>query len=387
MPAMPDFDAQRLRPAVYHDWLNGMRGGEKCLEAVLALFPRAEVFTLFYEPENVSAALRRHPVHEHPIASLPGARRHYRKLIPLLPLVVGHWPRPSGFDFVLSMSHCAAKGFRTAGLPHLCYCFTPMRYVWDRYSDYFERPGAGFESHLMALLRRPLQAWDRGSSRSVDLMLTSAKFVQQRIRQTIAKESAVVPPFADLEFFTPDPAVPKEDFYLVVSSLVPYKKVEIAVRACAKLGRRLVVVGAGPERERLAREAGSRAEFRGWLPDEAIRDLYRRARAFLFPGVEDFGITPLEAMACGTPVLAYGAGGALETVVDLRSDAAGGTGLFFHRQDPVALAETLSDFEAMQSSFRPAALRAQSERFSRARFQTGVLQAVERLLAGGAPRA
>ncbi len=382
------------RVALVHDWLNGMRGGEKVFEVLCELFPDATVFTLFYEPERVSETIRRMKVVESSLVRVPGARRHYRALLPLLPRAVERFPT-TDFDLVISTSHCVAKGVRPPrrGL-HVCYCFTPMRYIWDQFDSYFPvrdgwktwkrhipgKQSIELKSSLMGQLKRQamtairpcLQKWDRETAQRVDAFLADSENVARKIRRYYGREARVVYPPVDTEFFTPVPgtgsrtrakASPDDSDapYLVASALVPYKRIDRAIGAVQRLGRRLVVIGEGPERKRLQAMAGPTVEFRGWVTNDELRDAYRRARALLYPGEEDFGITALEAQACGTPVVALGRGGALETVVK------GKTGLFFPEPLEASLAAALQQFETRR--FDPADCRAQAERFRRPLFR------------------
>jgi len=380
------------RVALVHDWLNGMRGGEKVFEVLCELFPRATVFTLFYERERVSDPIRRMRVVESPLAKIPGARRHYRSLLPLFPWAVTQFPT-SDFDLVISTSHCVAKAARPPrrGL-HLCYCFTPMRYIWDQFDDYFPSDnGAGswsdvaLNSHwrtalnsgllrmkraAMRALRPRLQRWDRQTADRVDVFYADSRNIARKIRRYYGRRATVLYPPADTDFFTPGDTPPGDDApYLVVSALVPYKRIDRAIRAANQLERPLIVVGDGPERRRLQSLAGRAVTFRGWIDDEALREAYRGCRALLYPGEEDFGITAVEAQACGRPVIALARGGALETVVD------GKTGLFFGDPTPEALAEAMRAFE--QTAFQPLACRRQSERFARKRFSATLRKETE----------
>ncbi|HXG16859.1 MAG TPA: glycosyltransferase [Calidithermus sp.] len=355
------------RVALVHDWLTGMRGGERCLEVFGELFPDADLFTLLHVPGSVSPLIERRRIVTSFVQRLPGAARHYRRYLPLFPLAVERFDL-TGYDLVLSTSHCVAKGARPApGARHVCYCFTPMRYVWDLYEDYFgARAGLGVRV-LMPPVAAALRRWDRRTSERVDRFVAISRFVADRIRRCYGREADVLPPPVDVQRFRLADGTP-EDFYLVVSALVPYKRVDLAVDAATRLGRRLLVVGTGPEERRLRARAGPTVEFLGWRPDAEVADLYRRCRAVLFPGLEDFGIVPLEAMAAGRPVIAYGAGGVLETVVPPGGDEPP-TGLFFHSQSVDALVEAIQAFERQERRFSPRALRARAEAFDRPRFK------------------
>jgi glycosyltransferase involved in cell wall biosynthesis len=362
-----------MRVVLVHDWLTGMRGGEKVLEALAELFPTAPILTLVHIPGKVSRALESHPIEVSWLGRLPGARRHYRRLLPLYPAAMATLPVPP-VDLVISSSHAAAKAVRKPpGAIHVCYCHTPMRYLWDLYDDYFAPGRAGLATRLaMRALRDPLRRWDLAAARGVDHWLANSANVQERVRRIYGSEARVLHPWVDLERFTPGPVADGDangGRYLVVSALVPYKRVDLAIAAAARLGRGLDIVGVGPEGDRLERAARDRdVRFLGWLDDRAVADAYRRARALVMPGEEDFGIVPLEAMASGRPVIACARGGALETVVD------GENGVLFAPQTRDALAEAMLRLEAM--TWDAERVRSHAERFSRARFLDGARTAL-----------
>jgi glycosyltransferase involved in cell wall biosynthesis len=282
---------------------------------------------------------------------------------------------------VLSSSHCVAKGARpAAGVPHVSYCFTPMRYVWDLYDDYFGRHAGLLTRTVMPAVAARLRRWDRRSSARVDRFVAISRHVAARIDRCYGRSAEVVHPPVDVGRF--EVASGDDDgFYLVVSALAPYKRLDLAVRAAGLLGRRLLVVGWGPQERRLRALAGPGVEFLGPRSDEEVAELYRRCRAVLFPGVEDFGIVPLEAMASGRPVIAFGAGGALETVI-APGDARAPTGLFFHAQTVEALADAMRALESGTVAFEPKALRARAEEFDRARFKERIASVLAECLRG-----
>jgi glycosyltransferase involved in cell wall biosynthesis len=268
-----------------------------------------------------------------------------------------------------------AKGVLAPGGEHVCYCFTPMRYVWDMYGEYFGRGAGVLTRALMPPLAAALRRWDRRTSRRVDHFVAISRLVADRIRRCYGRPAEVIYPPVDVQRFRLAEEEP-EDFYLVVSALTPYKRIDLAVAAASRTGRRLKVVGTGPEEARLRALAGRTVEFLGWRDDEEVADLYRRCRALLFPGLEDFGIVPLEAMACGRPVIAFGVGGALETVVPLDGDEPA-TGLFFSEQTPEALAQAVARFEREAHRFAPKFLRARAEQFDRPRFKERIAKYIE----------
>jgi glycosyltransferase involved in cell wall biosynthesis len=349
----------RPRVALVHDWLTGMRGGEKVIEALAALFPEAPLFTLFHFPGSVSPAIESHPIRTSFLQRAPGIRRHYRRYLPLFPAAIEEFDL-SGFDVVVSSSHCVAKGvIAPPDAFHLCYCHTPMRYAWDQEHAYF--PGrSGVTARLRSLALTALRAWDASSAARVNLYAANSRFVARRIRKYYGRPAVVVHPPVDVEFFTPGPA-DEQGYCLMVSALAPYKKVEQAMAACERLGLELRVVGEGPERKRLAAMAGPRVRFLGHVEAEELRQLYRGALFFLQPGVEDFGIASVEALACGTPVVAAARGGILDVVEDGRHGV-----LYPDWQGPSALAEAVD--KARRIGFNSLDLRDRAELFSVARF-------------------
>jgi glycosyltransferase involved in cell wall biosynthesis len=344
-----------------------MRGGERCLEVVCELYPEADLFTLLHVPGSVSPLIEGRRIVTSFIQRLPGAARRYRHYLPLFPAAVGRFDF-SGYDLVISLSHCVAKGARPRpGALHLCYCFTPMRYVWDRYDDYFGR-GAAWPVRLgMRPIAVALRRWDRASSRRVHHFMAISAFVADRIARCYGRAAEVVHPPVEVQRFTL--AEEPGRYFLVVSALVPYKRVDLAVRAATRLRTPLVIVGSGPEEGRLRALAGPTVRFAGWRPDVEVADLYRGCKALVFPGVEDFGIAPLEALASGRPVIAYGQGGVQETMVPLNGGEGPPTALLFERQTEEALADAMVRFEDVKSVFEPKALRARAERFNRPLFK------------------
>ena len=353
-----------MRVALVHDWLTGMRGGEKVLEVICERFPDAELFTLLHVPGSVSRTIERHRIHTSALQLLPGVSRYYRECLLLFPTLVERF-RLDRFDLVISSSHCVAKSaIARPGACHICYCHSPMRYAWDQFDAYFGpdrlgRAGSGVMRRVMARMAR----WDRDTSGRVDRYVTNSQHVAGRIGRYYNREAIVVYPPVDTEFFHPGTA-DHEPYALVVSALVPYKRLDVAIEACRLAGVPLKIAGSGPERgalEQMARAGrGAEVEFLGRVADEDIRELYRRAAFVLMPGEEDFGIVPLEAQACGRPVVALGRGGALETVVP------GETGVLVDDLTPAAFAGAIRDVVSMR--FDPARIRRHAERFGRARF-------------------
>ncbi len=358
------------RVALVHDWLTGMRGGEKVLEAIAELYPGSPIFTLVHVPGSVSTALESHRIVASLVNRLPASATRYREYLPLFPTVIEQFDLDA-FDLVISTSHCAAKSVVVPGrTPHICYCHSPMRYAWDQFDSYFGPDQVGpWKSRLLRRVLARLARWDAATAARVDRFVANSLYVAARIRRYYNREATVVYPPVDTEFYHPDPARRPEPFFLIVSAMVPYKRLDVAIRACRRAGARLTIVGRGPEEARLRAMADDAVEFRGWLADEEIRDLYQRCSAVLMPGVEDFGMVPVEAMACGRPVVALARGGAVESVAD------GQTGILVHDDSADAFADAIAEVPA--KAFDPAAIRRHAEQFSRARFQREFARVVE----------
>jgi glycosyltransferase involved in cell wall biosynthesis len=355
--------------ALVHDWLTGMRGGERCLEVFCELFPEADLYTLLHVPGSVSPTIERRRIVTSFIQRLPDVERRYRQYLPLFPAAIRRFDL-RGYDLVLSSSHAVAKSVRAAEPErHVCYCFTPMRYVWDLYPDYFGPRAPLATRLLMPPVAAWLRGWDRRTAAGVGHFVAISRFVADRIRRAYGRAADVIHPPVDLARFRLEET--PGSFYLVVSALTPYKRVDLAVEACSRLGRPLLVVGTGPEEQRLRALGGPTVRFLGGRSDAEVAELYAGCRAFLFPPLEDFGITPLEAMACGRPVIALGQGGARETVVP-PGTAEPPTGLFFERQTVEDVVEAIRRFEADPGQFEPKALRRRAEAFDRPRFRERV---------------
>jgi glycosyltransferase involved in cell wall biosynthesis len=356
------------RMVLVHDWLTGMRGGEKCLEPLCRRWPAARLFTLLHRRGSVSGTIEATRILPGPLNRLPRVERYYRYLLPLMPFAAG-W-RVTDADLVVSLSHAVAKSARPPqGVPHVCYCFTPMRYAWHMRDAYFRATGVfgKLKAKAVDLLLARIRDWDRRTAERVTHFVAISNTVRDRIRDCYGRDAGVIYPPVDTAFYTPSNA-PREDFYLVVSALAPYKRFDLAVEGCRKLGKKLVVIGSGQHAAKLKANAGPHAEFLGWQPDEVIRDHLRRARALLFPGEEDFGIVPLEAQACGCPVIGFGKGGLTETVRPL-GEVVGPTGVFFAEQTVDAAAEAIERFEREADRFDPRLARRQAVRFRQERFE------------------
>ena len=367
-----------MKTALSHDWLVHLAGSERVLESMHALYP-GPIHTLLCDPAAIrGSAFEEADIRTSFLQRLPGAVHHHRSLLPLFPLAAAAFDL-SDFDLVLSSSHAAAKSVRTRpGQLHICYSHTPMRYAWDLMEDYLA-PLHPLKRVLARRLLLRLRGWDRRTARGVDHFLANSAFTAERIRRCYGREATVLHPPVEVERFRP--AARKGRHFITVSRLVPYKRVDVIVAAFNQLGLPLVVVGRGPERDALAAAAGPNVELAGALDDEALATVLAEARGFVIAAVEDFGIAPVEAQAAGTPVVALGRGGALETVVD------GETGTFFREQSPEALAEAVERLMGMEDRIDPARLRVQAERFSRRRFERAYRTFVEARLGERGARA
>ncbi len=364
-----------MRVALVHDWLTGMRGGERVLHEIAGLYPDADLYTLVHVPGSTSPRIEDRNIHTSALSRLPGVRRHYRALLPLFPMAIEAF-RLRDYDLVVSTSHAVAKGIRAPeGAIHICYCFTPMRYIWDQIDAYL---GRGAVRMLATPLVAYLRHWDRTRSgpERVHTFLAISRTIADRIRRHYGREAPVLYPPVDTQRFVPD-GRPPDDFFLLVGGFVPYKRDDIAIDAFRRTGQKLVVAGDGPGRAALAADAPPNVEFTGRISDAELAGLYARCRALIYPSNEDFGIVPVEAQACGRPVIAYGAGGAAETVVPPDAQSTGPpTGIWFPVQTSDSLAAALERFGALESQFECDAIRAHAEVFSVPRFQREFSDAV-----------
>lgn len=380
--------------ALVHDWLTGMRGGEKCLEVLCDLFPGAHIFTLVYKMGSVSPAIAAHTVTTSFLQRIPLAATHYRYLLPLFPLAVEGLDL-EGYRLVISTSHCAAKGVvPPPEACHVCYCLTPMRYVWDLFSAYFRRgPYRKIPAPVARIVTHYLRSWDVSSSTRVDHFLAVSKFVASRIRRYYARDASVLYPPVDCSRFAVSASSPK-NYYLLVSAAAPYKRVDLALEAFAKLDRPLRVVGT-ISREDLARLRSFRRasiSYAGWVSGDELAGLYADCKALVFPGEEDFGMAMVEAQASGRPVIAFGKGGALEAVRGIQVTRLGAirpgrrrvpyTGVFFSEQTADSLARAVEAFESIEAHFDPEVIRSWAQRFDRPVFERGFLRCLQKVLAG-----
>ncbi|MEC9069461.1 MAG: glycosyltransferase [SAR324 cluster bacterium] len=358
-----------LKVALVHDWLTGMRGGEKCLEVLCELFPEADLYTLLHQKGKLSQNIESRSIRTSFVQHLPFGLKKYRHYLPLFPLAIEQFDL-SAYDLIVSSSHCVAKGVRPNNSTfHISYVHTPMRYVWDQFNTYFRQPRTSWPVRIGAELMRPyLQRWDRNTAKRVDTFLCNSNNIRKKILEYYGRESQVIYPPVDLSRFKPGDT--KADYYLMVGAFAPNKRVDLAVHAFNKLKLPLKISGSGQDEEYCRSIAGETIEFLGTLSNEKLLELYQQARALVFPGEDDFGITPLEAQACGTPVIAFAAGGVLETVTDQ-------TGLFFKEQKVEALVKAVEIMEHKWEVFVPEKFQEQLSRFGRGHFKEQMAHAIE----------
>lgn len=357
-----------MKVALVHYWLVGMRGGEKVLEALCELYPEADIYTHVLDRNSISERLAQHAIYTTFINKLPRAKTWYQKYLPLMPIALEQLDL-RGYDLVISSESGPAKGVITdPTATHICYCHSPMRYAWDMYQDYLEETG-----FLTRLLMRPLmhylRIWDFVAAARVDHFVSNSRYVAARIEKCYRRSAEVVPPPVATGDFSPASEI--EDYYLMVGQLVAYKRADLAVEAFGKMGKRLVIIGEGEQLDYLREIAAPCIEFLGWQPLSEIQRRYARCKALIFPGVEDFGIVPLEAMACGRPVIAFARGGALDSVRD------GVTGLLFPAQTADSLIETVDAFERNPGQFDTRVLVDWAANFSTEQFKKRMLAVID----------
>ncbi len=370
-------DVGGRRVVLVHDWLTGMRGGEKVLESLCRLFPTADLLTLVHARGTTSPLIEARRIRASAVQYLPKPARFYRHYLPFFPAAIEGFDLDD-VDLVVSTSHCAAKSVVPDGRAiHVCYCHSPMRYAWDQFESYFGQERLG---RMGSALARPVLAWlarwDRDTAHRVTHFVANSRFVAGRIGRYYNREASVLHPPVDTRFFAPGDG-PPQPYFLVVSALVPYKRIDVAIRAAARLGVPLTIVGTGPDEARLRALAGPDTTFAGAVDAATLRTLYRRATALVLPAEEDFGIAPVEAMACGRPVVALGRGGATETVVP------GTTGFLVDEPSADAFADAM--VRVRDTAFDTQALVAHAETFSIDRFDDGLRRTLTGALAGGRP--
>jgi len=359
-----------LRVAIVHDWLNQIGGAEGVLETLMEMFPAATVYTSMYWPEAMPAAYSQWDIRTTWMDRLPGIHRHHQPYLLCYPMTFGRLEL-QGFDLVISNKSAFCMGVRTAsGTRHVCYCLTPTRFVWD-FDVYVSRERiGGLARSLVWPLLGWFQRWERAAADRVDAFIAISEAIQARIQRYYERESEIVYPPVDTTRFVPLPDGSHDDYYLIVSRLVPYKRIDLAVQAFSELGLPLWIAGSGRDRASLEAMAGPNVRFLGRVPDEDVGKLMARCRAFVFPGLEDFGIAPVQAMAAGRPVIAFAGGGALDYVIE------GVTGAFFHEQTAEALTDIVSRFD--ENRFEPPAIRAHAEQFDTRLFKSKLMAVIRR---------
>ncbi len=372
---------ERFKIAFICDWLTAMRGGERCLEAICDVYPDADIFTLVHFPGSVSKTIETHKIQTSYVQRLPGNLENFRRYLPLFPHAIKKFDL-SGYDFILSFSHCVAKGVKVPqGLLHTCYCHTPMRYAWHMRDSYLNTLSSP-QRMLAERVLNQLKNWDARASSRVTHFIANSKNTQNRIREAYNRDSIVIYPPVECSRF----AVSNSDdgYYLVLSALVPYKRIDIAVKAFAATGQKLVIVGNGPELPRLKSMASANIFFVDNADDNEVVEYLKKCRAVIFPGEEDFGIVPLEAQACGKQVIAFGKGGALETIIGLdhaQAAKADATGIFFYEQTPEALRKSILLFEEVRDRFDPVRCRDNVLRFDRSIYQQSMRNYIQSVMA------
>jgi glycosyltransferase involved in cell wall biosynthesis len=382
-----------MKVALIHDWLTGMRGGERVLELFCQLFPQADIFTLIHTKGHLSPIIEQRNIRTSFLQKFPWIDKKYRFYLPLMPTAIEQF-NLEGYDLVISCSHCVAKGVITSPETcHICYCFTPMRYVWDLYHQYFRAKNLGwFPRRIIPPIINYLRIWDCTSANRVDYFVAISHYVARRIKKYYRRDSWVVHPPIDTSLFIPNNR-PKE-YFLTVTAFAPYKRIDLAIQAFKLLNYPLKIVGTGPEEKYLRSIAPKNIEFLGWQPDNVLQELYAGCRAFVFPGKEDFGLTPLEAQSAGRPVIAYGQGGVWETVIPMNghtylsgTDTRQGspyqgnsqyspTGIFFFEQSAEALVEAVKYFEQVEDIFDPEKIREHALRFNPALFKEKIVKLI-----------
>lgn len=358
-----------MKVALIHYWLINMRGGERVLEALCRLYPQADIFTHVVDRSTISSTIAEHTIYTTFIQKLPGSKKYYQKYLPFMPFALEQLDL-SAYDLVISCESGPAKGVLTrAESLHVCYCHTPMRYLWDFYPDYLANASC-LVRFFMRLIFTPLRVWDVISSNRVDHFIANSRTVAQRIRKHWRRQAAVVNPPVAIEAF-PLSTQPREDFYVCLGQMVSYKRIDLAVEACTRLGLPLVVAGEGECYTALKKIAGPTVRFVGRPDADGVYDLFSRCRALLFPGEEDFGIVPVEAMSTGAPVIAFKRGGATETVID------GTTGMLFEQQTVECLCQSIKKFEQIHSTFDNAAISTHAAQYSEKHFETAFTAQIE----------
>ena len=363
---------ENLKVAIVHDWLVNYGGAERVVETFLEIFPQADIYTLVYDEKKMGKSFSKEKVHITFIQKIPKATKLYTKLLPLMPLAFEEL-NLTKYDLVISSSSCCAKGVITSpNTLHFSYIHSPMRYIWDLYYDYKEKSNF-LVKIFMTVFSKKLRIWDITSSRRIDILIANSNYIKKRIKKCWGLDAEVINPPVETEKYFPNQKEP-EDFYVVFSRFVAYKRIDLAIEACKELGKKLVVIGDGEEREKLKRLADNDKNiiFTGRISDEEVRDYLQRCKAMIFSAEEDFGIIPVEVQACGRPVIAYGKGGALETIVNKK------TGIFFYEQNKESVIKAIKEFEQMK--FNTEDILKNSKKFSKEIFKEKILKIVEEKL-------
>lgn len=354
-----------MKVAIIHDWLVTYAGAERILEQIIDLYPDADLFSLIdFLPADKRFFIKNKKVRTSFLQHFPFVRKKYRSYLPFFPRAIESFDL-SGYDLIISVSHAVAKGVkRTKSQKHICVCCSPVRYAWDLRKQYLAETGLnkGIKCFMANYLLDRIKAWDIKTLDRVNEFVAISRYISERIKKNYSRESTVIYPPVDVEKFTLQEK--KDNFYLTASRMVPYKKIPLIVESFSNMpDKKLVVIGDGPEFEKVKTKASRNIEILGYQPDEILKDYMQRAKAFIFAAEEDFGIVPVEAQACGTPVIAYGKGGARETIIE------GKTGIFFNEQSVDSLVQALDKFEEMSGNFNPSEIRNNAERFSVERFK------------------
>ncbi|MCJ8329128.1 MAG: glycosyltransferase [Lentisphaeria bacterium] len=360
-----------MKVALLHYWLTNMRGGENVVEQFCKIWPDLDIFTHAYNPEAMSEQINSHSITTNFINKLPGAKRNCQKYLPLMPRAIKSF-NLSGYDCIISSESGPIKGIRKPPKAiHICYCHTPMRYLWDMYDDYYLN--ASFSQKVaMSMCKNYLRSYDLKSADSVDHFIANSEFVAKRIKRIYDRESTVIHPPVDVDFYS-QLSPEYGDYYLFVGQLTHYKRPDLAIEACTKMNRPIRIVGNGPLLSTLRKNAGDNVQFLEKVSSDQLRKLYAGAKALIFPGVEDFGIVPLEAQAAGTPVIAYRDGGAVETVIEDK------TGLFFDQQNVSALQSMIEEFELQEKRFSLASIQSHAREFSEEKFRTTITSTINKM--------
>ncbi|MFH1411732.1 MAG: glycosyltransferase [Candidatus Omnitrophota bacterium] len=361
-----------IKVAITHDWITGMRGGEKCLEVFCELFPEATVFTLLHKKGSVSPIIEKMDIRTSFIDRFPNIYSNYRWFLPLFPKAIEKFDL-TGYDLVISSSHCVAKGVGASpGALHICYCYTPMRYAWKFFDEYFSK-GRFLEKAAISEIIKALKGWDITSNKRIDYFIAISDNIRNRIKEIYNRDADVIYPPVNTS--SDEMSVEDNGEYLIVSALVPYKRIDLAVNAFNETGRILNIVGTGNDLNYLKKISGENIRFFGWITEDELKGFYKRCKALIFPGEEDFGIVPVEAQGYGKPVIAYGKGGVLETVIPFGEGPiprVHPTGIFFHKQTPDALNGAIDIFERNQDEFNPQIIKENTARFNRERFKNEI---------------